>query len=93
MYKRQTPAYFWEMQELGLLRGDLRFEVIWPAPYLVMTARMSYTPGPVPVIYERDRPLVRAELDGVTLVGLYGFPEQADAGTMSGRSGGGDADP
>jgi hypothetical protein len=80
-----SPAYFRELQALGLVRGDLRFEAVWPPRYLLLIGRMSYMPDPLlPDTYSQIRPVVRTELDDVTLAGLYVLEGEPKTGSKGG---------
>lgn len=68
--------YYEQLQDLGLLRGDLRFTGSVPADYLLLLGRRaSFSPG-FAAIYSTVPPILAVELDGVELVGLYRWLEQ-----------------
>ncbi len=68
--------YYEQLQDLGLLRGDLRFTGNVPADYLLLLGRRaSFSPG-FAAVYGTVPPILAVELDGVELVGLYRWSEQ-----------------
>lgn len=70
--------YYEQLQNLGLLRGDLRFTGSVPADYLLLLGRRaSLTPG-FAGVYRSVPPLLAVELDGVELAGLYRWSEVPD---------------
>ncbi len=67
--------YYEQLQDLGLLRGDLRFTGSVPADYLLLLGRRaSFSPG-FAAIYSTVPPILAVEVDGVELVGLYRWLE------------------
>ena len=66
-----TRKYYHELQELGLLRSDLRFTDNLSSSYLLLLARQSTLSGPFLAVYRESRPVLSVQLDGVELVGLY----------------------
>jgi hypothetical protein len=63
--------YFEELQDLGLLRADLRFTNELSSAYLLLLARKATLPPPLLEVYEQVQPILAVELDGVELAGLY----------------------
>ena len=66
-----SVKYFEELQDLGLLREDLRFNNELSSSYLLLLARKATLPPPLLEVYEQVQPILAAELDGVELAGLY----------------------
>ncbi len=67
--------YYEQLQNLGLLRGDLQFTGSVPAEYLMLLGRRALlTPG-FAGVYSTVPPILAVELDGVELVGLYRWSE------------------
>jgi hypothetical protein len=66
-----SRRYFLELQELGLLRSDLRFTDDLSSSYLLLLARQSTLSGPFEAVYRESRPVLSVLLDGVELAGLY----------------------
>lgn len=79
-----TTKYFEELQQLGLLRDDLRISSDLSSGYLLMIARKATLPPPLLEVYETVQPIRAVELDGVELAGLYALNElrrPAETGT------------
>ncbi|MFW6084605.1 MAG: ArnT family glycosyltransferase [Gemmatimonadota bacterium] len=78
-----NAPYLAQLQELGLVRSDLRFTDTLPADYLLLLARKAMFTRNWNSVYRNARPELAVELDGVELVGLYrwneGRGEGADA--------------
>ncbi|MCL7969048.1 MAG: hypothetical protein M8867_05480, partial [marine benthic group bacterium] len=72
--------YFAELQELGLLRDDLRIVNDPTASYLLMMARQATLPPPLMEVYRTVRPIVAVEVEGVELAGLYELRAQGSGG-------------
>jgi len=70
-----TADYFQMLQEFGMLRADIRITHIWPAPYLLMVARKGLFGPEQERIYDSEKPVLAAAVDGVNLVGLYEMGE------------------
>lgn len=75
-----TAKYFAELQELGLLRDDLRIVNDPTASYLLMMARQATLPPPLMEVYRTVRPIVAVEVEGVELAGLYELSAQGSGG-------------
>ena len=71
-----NAEYFEQLQELGLLRTDLRFRRAPPADYLLLLGRKAMLEGGWEAVYQSARPLLAVELDGVELIGLYDWSER-----------------
>ena len=79
-----SVKYFEELQQMGLLRSDLRFSSRLSSDYLLMIARKATLPPPLLEVYETVQPIRAVELDGVELAGLYalnGSREPTEPGT------------
>jgi hypothetical protein len=79
-----SVKYFEELQQMGLLRNDLRFSSRLSSDYLLMIARKATLPPPLLEVYENVQPIRAVELDGVELAGLYalnGSREPTEPGT------------
>lgn len=70
-----SRRYFEELQDLGLLRRDLRFSADLSSSYLLLLARKSALPEPFFTVYDKVQPIVAVELDGVELAGLYAMTD------------------
>ena len=70
-----SVKYFQELQDLGLLRKDLRFTTDLSSSYLLLLARKATLPPPMLNVYEQVQPILAVELDGVELAGLYALTE------------------
>jgi 4-amino-4-deoxy-L-arabinose transferase-like glycosyltransferase len=73
-----NTEYFEQLQNLGLLRDDLRFTKTTPADYLLLLARRALFTPAMAGIYGTVPPILAVELDGVELVGLYRWVEPSD---------------
>lgn len=71
-----NAEYYVQLQDLGLLRDDLRFASAPPADYLLLLGRKALLDDGWEAIYRNARPLKAVELDGVELVGLYEWKER-----------------
>jgi 4-amino-4-deoxy-L-arabinose transferase-like glycosyltransferase len=71
-----NAEYYTQLQDLGLLRADLRFRQAPPADYLLLLGRRAMLEGGWEAVYRGTRPLLAAELDGVELIGLYEWSER-----------------
>lgn len=67
--------YYEQLQDLGLLRGDLRFTGSAPADYLLLLGRRAMLAPGFAGVYNTVAPILAVELDGVELVGLYRWSE------------------
>jgi hypothetical protein len=76
--------YYRELQELGLMRADLRFGSDLDSSYLLMIARRTTLLSPFLEIYENVQPTLAVELDGVELAGLYALNEDRPTGEPGG---------
>jgi hypothetical protein len=70
-----SVKYFEELQDLGLLREDLRFGRDLSSSHLLLLARKATLPQPFLDVYEQVQPILAVELDGVELAGLYALSE------------------
>ena len=68
-----NAEYYTQLQDLGLLRNDLRFTQVPPADYLLLLGRKAMLERGWGAVYRGTRPLLAAELDGVELIGLYSW--------------------
>jgi hypothetical protein len=74
-----SVKYFRELQDLGLLRRDLRFNTDLSSSYLLLLARKATLPAPLLDVYEQVQPVLAVELDGVELAGLYAWSSAPDS--------------
>jgi len=70
-----NAEYYELLQGMGLLRKDLSFTQVPPADYLLLLGRKAMLERGWETIYQRARPLLAVELDGVELVGLYAWSD------------------
>lgn len=82
-----SSRHFVELQQLGLLRGDIRFEDRADSRYILVTKRMAYLSPRWLAAFESFRPLVSVQLDGVTLSALYDLAPAGESGPGSGEEG------
>lgn len=76
-----NAEYYTQLQDLGLLRSDIRFTQEPPADYLLLLGRKAMFERGWEAVYRRTRPLMAAELDGVELIGLYAWSDrESEAG-------------
>lgn len=76
-----NAEYYTQLQDLGLLRNDIRFTRAPPADYLLLLGRKALLEPGWEAVYRSTRPLLAAELDGVELMGLYSWADRdAEAG-------------
>ncbi|MFW6088436.1 MAG: ArnT family glycosyltransferase [Gemmatimonadota bacterium] len=83
-----NAEYYTQLQDLGLLRDDIRFTEAPPADYLLLLGRKAMLERGWEVVYREARPLLAAELDGVELIGLYRWSdrEAEAADTVTGET-------
>lgn len=76
-----NAPYLAQLQDLGLVRADLRMRDTLPADYLLLLARKAMFNQHWNSVYRNAQPELAVELDGVELVGLYRWDEdRAEAG-------------
>lgn len=76
-----NAPYLGQLQELGLIRPDLRLRDTLPADYLLLLARKAMFNRNWNSVYRNAQPELAVELDGVELVGLYRWEEdRSEAG-------------
>jgi 4-amino-4-deoxy-L-arabinose transferase-like glycosyltransferase len=71
-----NAEYYTQLQDLGLIRSDLRFTQAPPADYLLLLGRKAMLERGWEAVYRSARPLLATELDGVELVGLYTWTDR-----------------
>lgn len=71
-----NAEYYTQLQDLGLLRSDIRFTQAPPADYLLLLGRKAMLERGWESVYRNSRPLLAAELDGVELIGLYDWTDR-----------------
>lgn len=81
-----NAEYYEQLQDLGLIRADLRFTEAPPADYLLLLGRKALLEGGWGAIYARVQPVAAVELDGVELVGLYEWSEARAGDTAAGEA-------
>lgn len=84
VFVHPNAPYLAQLQELGLMRSDLRFKDTLPADYLLLLARKAMFNRNWNSVYRRAQPELAVELDGIELVGLYRWDEvrsEADDGS------------
>ena len=70
-----SQDYFLGLQGLGLLRSDIRIGDSLPSPYYLIYARRGMFTPVEWEIFRNVHPLLRVELQGVELAGLYQYRE------------------
>lgn len=71
-----NAEYYTLLQDLGLLRNDIRFTQTPPADYLLLLGRKAVLERGWEAVYRGARPLLAVELDGVELIGLYSWTDR-----------------
>lgn len=71
-----NAEYYTQLQDLGLLRNDIRFTQAPPADYLLLLGRKAMLERGWEAVYRGTPPLLAAELDGVELIGLYSWTDR-----------------
>ncbi|MFN2433175.1 MAG: ArnT family glycosyltransferase [Gemmatimonadota bacterium] len=73
VWAHPAPSQWTELQRAGLLRADLVFTDVLPAPYLLLLTRQGIFSPFEWRLHRAVRPLVSRDLDGVTLIALYAW--------------------